>query len=125
MARGPCSQGIPFKTRHREVAPNQYEIAPFFGIASAQIDENLMLMQLIEEAAMLPSSPAETLRCIGPIFYTVFKWIMGRDGASSCGIVTRKLVKIMVPNGLKNVLNKVMPCAWHYTLPRLETQLKC
>ena len=41
--------GAPFKTRHREVAPNQYECAPFFGIANTQIDENLLLMQLIEE----------------------------------------------------------------------------
>lgn len=24
--------GIPLKTRHREVAPNQYEFAPLFGI---------------------------------------------------------------------------------------------
>ena len=41
--------GISLKTRHREVAPNQYECAPYFGIASTQIDENLTLMQLIEE----------------------------------------------------------------------------
>lgn len=26
--------GIPLKTRHREVAPNQYEFAPLFGIVS-------------------------------------------------------------------------------------------
>ena len=43
--------GIPLNTRHREVAPNQYECAPYFGIASNQIDENLMVMQLIEEVA--------------------------------------------------------------------------
>jgi len=41
--------GIPLKTRHREVAPNQYEVAPYFGIASNQIDENLVVMQLMEE----------------------------------------------------------------------------
>jgi glutamine synthetase len=41
--------GCPFKTRHREVAPNQYECAPYFGLASTQIDENLVLMQLIDE----------------------------------------------------------------------------
>ena len=40
--------GVPLKTRHREVAPNQYEIAPFFGLASTQIDENLCVMELIE-----------------------------------------------------------------------------
>jgi len=43
--------GIPLNTRHREVAPNQYECAPYFGIASAQIDENLIVMELMEEIA--------------------------------------------------------------------------
>ena len=33
------------------MAPNQYECAPYFGIASNQIEENLMVMQLIEEIA--------------------------------------------------------------------------
>uniref|UniRef100_A0A7S2CDT9 GS catalytic domain-containing protein n=2 Tax=Florenciella parvula TaxID=236787 RepID=A0A7S2CDT9_9STRA len=43
--------GIPLKTRHREVAPNQFEFAPLFGTASTQIDQNLMVMQVIEEVA--------------------------------------------------------------------------
>uniref|UniRef100_A0A7S1N4S4 GS catalytic domain-containing protein n=1 Tax=Eutreptiella gymnastica TaxID=73025 RepID=A0A7S1N4S4_9EUGL len=43
--------GIPMRTRHREVAPNQYECAPLFGVAQTQIDQNLMVMQLIEEIA--------------------------------------------------------------------------
>jgi len=43
--------GIPLNTRHREVAPNQYEVAPYFGVATAQIDENLMVMELFEEIA--------------------------------------------------------------------------
>jgi len=43
--------GIPLNTRHREVAPNQYECAPYFGIATAQIDENLMVMEMMEEIA--------------------------------------------------------------------------
>eukprot|EP00965_Chrysotila_dentata_P087237 2880475-Pleurochrysis_carterae.AAC.2 len=43
--------GIPLKTRHREVAPNQYECAPFFGLATVQIDENLLVMELMEEIA--------------------------------------------------------------------------
>jgi glutamine synthetase type III len=29
----------------------RYECAPYFGIASNQIEENLMVMQLIEEVA--------------------------------------------------------------------------
>ena len=43
--------GIPLKTRHREVAPNQYECAPFFGTATTQIDQNLMVMQIMDEVA--------------------------------------------------------------------------
>jgi glutamine synthetase len=43
--------GIPLKTRHREVAPNQYEFAPLFGNVISQTDQNLMVMQIIEEVA--------------------------------------------------------------------------
>lgn len=43
--------GIPLKTRHREVAPNQYEFAPEYGVNNVQIDQNLMVMQIIDEVA--------------------------------------------------------------------------
>jgi glutamine synthetase len=43
--------GIPLKTRHREVAPNQYECAPLFGDCRVQTDQNLVVMQIIEETA--------------------------------------------------------------------------
>ena len=43
--------GIPLKTRHREVAPNQYEFAPLFGHVIEQTDNNLMVMQIMEEVA--------------------------------------------------------------------------
>jgi glutamine synthetase len=43
--------GIPLKTRHREVAPNQYEFAPMYGTVTTQIDQNLMVMQIAEEVA--------------------------------------------------------------------------
>jgi len=41
--------GIPMKTRHREVAPNQYEMAPLFGDVRVQTDQNLLAMQIAEE----------------------------------------------------------------------------
>jgi len=41
--------GIPLRTRHREVAPNQYEFAPMFGVATSQVDQNLMVMQISDE----------------------------------------------------------------------------
>jgi len=43
--------GIPLNTRHREVAPGQYEFAPLFGAANTQIDQNVMVMQIAEEVA--------------------------------------------------------------------------
>ena len=56
--------GIPLKTRHREVAPNQYEFAPLYGYNTTQVDQNLMVMQIIEEvsarhglAALLQEKP--------------------------------------------------------------------
>jgi glutamine synthetase len=44
--------GIPLKTRHREVAPNQFEFAPLYGTVTTQIDQNIMVMQVIEEVAV-------------------------------------------------------------------------
>ena len=43
--------GIPLRTRHREVAPNQYEFAPLYGSVTTQIDQNLMVMQIIDEVS--------------------------------------------------------------------------
>mmetsp|Transcript_16003 Transcript_16003/g.50295 ORF Transcript_16003/g.50295 Transcript_16003/m.50295 type:complete len:448 (-) Transcript_16003:74-1417(-) len=43
--------GIPLITRHREVAPNQYEFAPQFGTVVEQVDQNLVVMQIMEEVA--------------------------------------------------------------------------
>jgi glutamine synthetase len=43
--------GIPVKTRHNEVAPAQHEVAPVFEKASAAIDHNLLLMELMRRIA--------------------------------------------------------------------------
>ncbi|MBU0487015.1 MAG: glutamine synthetase III [Bacteroidetes bacterium] len=43
--------GIPLKTRHNEVAPNQFECAPMFEEANIAIDHNQLLMDLIERIA--------------------------------------------------------------------------
>ncbi|MBK7028589.1 MAG: glutamine synthetase III [Bacteroidales bacterium] len=39
--------GIPVKTRHNEVAPNQYEAAPIYEETNLAIDHNLLIMQLM------------------------------------------------------------------------------
>lgn len=43
--------GIPLRTRHREVAPGQFEFAPLYGTVTTQIDQNLVAMQVCEEVA--------------------------------------------------------------------------
>ena len=43
--------GIPVKTRHNEVAPNQFEIAPVYEAANLAIDHNLLLMSLMRAVA--------------------------------------------------------------------------
>jgi glutamine synthetase len=43
--------GIPVKTRHNEVAPNQFECAPLFEEANLAIDHNQILMDLMEKVA--------------------------------------------------------------------------
>jgi len=37
--------GVPLKTRHNEVAPNQFEVAPIFEEASVAVDHNLLTME--------------------------------------------------------------------------------
>ncbi len=43
--------GIPVKTRHNEVAPNQFEIAPLYEEANIACDHNQMLMELLTQTA--------------------------------------------------------------------------
>ncbi|WP_411031360.1 glutamine synthetase III [Spongiimicrobium sp. 3-5] len=43
--------GIPVKTRHNEVAPNQFELAPVFEEANLAVDHNLLLMDVMEKVA--------------------------------------------------------------------------
>lgn len=43
--------GIPLKTRHNEVAPNQYECAPIFEEANLAVDHNQLLMHLLKKVA--------------------------------------------------------------------------
>jgi glutamine synthetase len=44
--------GIPVKTRHNEVAPNQFECAPVYEEANLAVDHNMLLMSIMEKIAM-------------------------------------------------------------------------
>ncbi len=43
--------GIPVKTRHNEVAPNQFELAPIFEEANLAVDHNALLMDIMGKVA--------------------------------------------------------------------------
>src|SRR6187455_1314275 len=43
--------GVPVKTRHNEVAPSQYEIAPLFENANVAADHQLMVMEMLKKIA--------------------------------------------------------------------------
>lgn len=43
--------GIPLKTRHKEVAPNQFELAPIYGEANLANDQNQIVMNLMKTIA--------------------------------------------------------------------------
>ena len=85
--------GIPLKTRHREVAPNQFEFAPLYGTNTTQIDQNLMVMQIIEEvsakhglAALLQEKP--------------FNDINGSGKHNNWSIATRDGVNLLEPEAV-------------------------
>ena len=43
--------GVPVKTRHNEVAPSQYEIAPIFENANVATDHNMLVMETMKRVA--------------------------------------------------------------------------
>jgi len=83
--------GIPLKTRHREVAPNQFEFAPLYGTNTTQIDQNVFVMQIIEEiaakhglAALLQEKP--------------FNDVNGSGKHNNWSIATRSGVNFLAPD---------------------------
>ncbi|NOT45655.1 MAG: glutamine synthetase type III [Acidobacteria bacterium] len=43
--------GVPIKTRHNEVAPSQYEVAPIFEQANVAVDHQMMTMEFLKRIA--------------------------------------------------------------------------
>lgn len=43
--------GVPVKTRHNEVAPAQFEVAPFFENSNLATDHNMLLMEVFKKTA--------------------------------------------------------------------------
>src|SRR5574344_515294 len=43
--------GLPLKTRHNEVAPNQFELAPIYEECNLAVDQNLLVMDVMNKVA--------------------------------------------------------------------------
>jgi len=43
--------GAPIKTRHNEVAPNQYEVAPIYENQNLAVDHNMLTMEVMQKVA--------------------------------------------------------------------------
>ena len=43
--------GLPMKTRHNEVAPNQFEFAPIYGECNLAVDQNMLIMGVMKRVA--------------------------------------------------------------------------
>jgi len=85
--------GIPLKTRHREVAPNQYEFAPLFGRVVEQVDNNLMVMQICEEVA-----PKHGLRAL--LAEKPFAGVNGSGKHNNWSISTTSGAQLLNPENL-------------------------
>jgi glutamine synthetase len=85
--------GIPLKTRHREVAPGQFEFAPLFGTNTTQIDQNVMVMQIIEEVA--PKYGLAALLQEKP-----FNDVNGSGKHNNWSIATRDGVQVLDPEAV-------------------------
>mmetsp|Transcript_18466 Transcript_18466/g.35139 ORF Transcript_18466/g.35139 Transcript_18466/m.35139 type:complete len:731 (+) Transcript_18466:107-2299(+) len=90
--------GIPLKTRHREVAPNQYEFAPMFGHVFEQTDNNLMVMQITEEVA--PKFGLRTLLAEKP-----FAGVNGSGKHNNWSISTKCGAQLLNPGDLMKKMN--------------------
>ncbi|MBL8730591.1 MAG: glutamine synthetase III [Planctomycetes bacterium] len=44
--------GVPVKTRHNEVAPSQYELAPIFERTTVAVDHNMICMEVLKHVAL-------------------------------------------------------------------------
>lgn len=97
--------GIPLRTRHREVAPNQYEFAPLFGHVFEQTDNNLMVMQICEEVA-----PKHGLRAI--FNEKPFQAVNGSGKHNNWSISTKCGAQLLNPGDLTSKMKndvKVFP----------------
>ena len=82
--------GIPLKTRHNEVAPNQFELAPIFEECNLAVDHNMLIMSLMRKVAR-----AHSFRVL--LHEKPFKGVNGSGKHNNWSLGTDTGVLLMAP----------------------------
>jgi glutamine synthetase len=82
--------GIPVKTRHNEVAPNQFEFAPIFEEANLAVDHNCLLMDIMQKVA-----ERHDLKVL--LHEKPFKWVNGSGKHNNWSMSTDTGVNLLGP----------------------------
>ncbi len=90
--------GIPCKTRHNEVAPNQFELAPIYEEANLAVDHNMLMMSLMKRVAR-----EHGFRCL--LHEKPFKGVNGSGKHNNWSLVTDTGVLLHAPgkNPMENL----------------------
>ena len=83
--------GVPLKTRHNEVAPNQYEVAPIYEVAGLATDHNLLVMDVLRELA-----PKHGLACL--LHEKPFSGVSGSGKHNNYSLITDTGINIFDPS---------------------------
>ena len=82
--------GIPCKTRHNEVAPNQFELAPIFEETNLAVDHNMLMMSIMKRVAR-----KHGFRCL--LHEKPFKGINGSGKHNNWSLATNTGVLLHAP----------------------------
>lgn len=82
--------GVPVKTRHNEVAPGQFEIAPIFEYANLACDHQMLVMEVLKKVA-----PRYGLQCL--LHEKPFKGINGSGKHCNWSLATDTGVNLLDP----------------------------
>lgn len=82
--------GIPVRTRHNEVAPGQYELAPMFEEVNVAVDHNTLLMDIMDRVARRHS-----LRCL--LHEKPFSFINGSGKHNNWSLSTDTGINLLSP----------------------------
>ncbi len=89
--------GIPLKTRHNEVAPSQFEVAPIFEEVNLAVDHNQLLMAIIQEIAK-----RHKFRVL--LHEKPFKGINGSGKHNNWSLMTDTGINLLKPSKDRNLL---------------------